>query len=59
MECKYHYIRGSGVRQLAKENKKQASSEFLSALDRMVYHIVLRACKANGNNIRLAAGVIE
>ncbi len=55
----YNYIRGSGVRKLAKENGKHCGKDFLQALDRMIYHIVLRACKANGNNKRLVAGVIE
>ena len=59
MESKYLYIRGTGIRKLCKEQGKQASSDFLSALDRMIYHIILRACKANGGNKRLSASIIE
>jgi len=59
MESVYHYIRASGVRKLVKEQGKQCSSDFLNALDRQVYAMIIRACKANGRNKRLNAGVIE
>ncbi len=59
MESVYHYIRASGVRKLTKEQGKQCSSEFLAALDRQLYHLIIRACKANGGNKRLSASVIE
>ena len=59
MESKYHYIRAIGIRQIAKEQNKQVSSDFLAALDRQVYALVVRACKANGGNKRLNAAVIE
>ncbi len=56
---RYNYIRGKAVRNLAKENGKGCGHLFLAALDRQIYAIVIRACKANGNNRRLSAGVIE
>ncbi len=59
MERKYHYIRSAGVRQAAKDNEKQVSRDFLEALDRQVFALIVRACKANGGNKRLNASVIE
>ena len=55
----YSYIRASGVRKLTKENGKHCGKDFLQALDRMLYQIILRACKFNGGNKRLSAAVIE
>lgn len=59
MESAYHYIRASGVRKLAKEQGKQINSDFLAALDRQVYAMISRACKANGGSKRLNASIIE
>lgn len=59
MESKYHYIRASGIRRAAKEQDKQASSDFLAALDRQIFALVIRACKANGGSKRLSAAIIE
>jgi hypothetical protein len=59
MKSKYHYIRSEGIREAAKENGKQVSQDFLQALDRIVFSLVIKACKMNGNNSKLVAGLIE
>ena len=54
------YIKSKAVRRLVKENKKQATREFLEILDRRVYNIVVSACQTwNGNHTRLTGDLIR
>lgn len=56
----YNYIRSSGVRKLAKERGKHCGSDFLRALDELVYRKVINAIeKFNGHRKRLTADLVR
>jgi hypothetical protein len=52
-------LNAKNVKQVIKDQNKQCGRDFIEALDRQVYALIIRACKANGQNKRLNAGVIE
>ena len=54
------YIKGKAVKQLIKENKKQATKDFLECLDRKVYQAVINACNQwNGHHTRLTGDLLK
>ena len=55
----YRYIRGSGIRQLAKECGKRCSSDFLGALDRYLYFKISSCCKLKNSGKTLTGVEIE
>jgi hypothetical protein len=59
MEKKYLYIRAQGIRKEMKQHEKQCSADFLNALDRFVFSLLLRAIKASGAQKRIGAELIE
>ena len=56
----YCYIRASGVRNLAKENGKRCSTDFLDELNILIYETVCRCIKQfNGHRKTLDRTIVQ
>ena len=58
--ARYHYVRSSSIRQLAKEKGKIVGAEFLDELDRFVFNTVCRCLSVwNGSRKTLDRSVLQ